>query len=218
MAGERWVASPSGPPQTLGRSGEVKELDTPAALSWRASQASQRDIVAGMFFNSTLGEIARKVGPAAASRASHLALGMAERDFEHFYRYPVADLLRLMDVGARMVGGDYATSLTDFGRAAMQAFLDSPMGRTLLMLGGREPHRLLLTLASGNHGPASFGSRIYERTEERAAVICYTSELLGPNWLTGAIEQAFRRVFSLHPVISVSPGTAVGTFSLQIRW
>jgi uncharacterized protein (TIGR02265 family) len=193
-------------------------LDTPEALGFRAAAAGHRDSVAGMFFNSAMDVLTAKVGPAGAEKAFRLALGAGRKQFEAFYRYPVADLLKLMDAGARIVGGDYASLVADFGRAATQSFLKSPMGRTLLVLSGREPHRLLFSLSSGNNAPATPTSREYTRTGPCSAIIRYTSELLGPAWVSGSIEQALSSVFGLQAQISVSNGELPGSFELTVRW
>lgn len=193
-------------------------LDTPAGMASRLAQASQRHVVAGMFFLSTVEEIARLASPTTADSARRLALGSPRRSFEPFYRYPVVELLRLMDMGAQLIGGDYAAVLARFGCAATQAFLDSPMGRTLLLLGGRDPHRLLLTLASGHHAPASFSARTYECTSSNSALIHYSAEMLGPSWSAGSIEQAFQAVFGFRPRVHVLASLDTGSLDLLVLW
>jgi uncharacterized protein (TIGR02265 family) len=213
-ASKSWVGVPTPPPVE----GTTEALDTPSAVAWRLTQASQRDVVAGMFFLSTMEEIARLASPTAADAARRLALGSVRRAFEPFYRYPVVELLRLMDMGAKLVGGDYAAVLARFGCAATQAFLDSPMGRTLLLLGGKEPHRLLLTLASGHHAPASFSARTYQRIGPNSAVIHYSAEMLGPSWSAGSIEQSFQAVFGFRPRVHVLASLDTGALDLLVRW
>lgn len=208
-ASQSW--GPTLPPPAL-------SLDTPSAVASRLGHASQRDVVAGMFFLSTLEEIGRLASPTVADTARRLALGTTRRSFEPFYRYPVVELLRLMDMGAQLIGGDYATVLGRFGCAATQTFLDSPMGRTLLLLGGKEPHRLLFTLASGHHAPASFTTRTYERTSSHSAVIHYAAEMLGPSWSAGAIEQAFQAVFGFRPRVHVLASLDSGELDLLVLW
>jgi uncharacterized protein (TIGR02265 family) len=205
------------PAQTVGAF-VAQQLDTPESLGNRAAAAGHRDTIAGMFFNSTVDVLVSKLGPASAEKAFRLALGSGRKQFESFYRYPVADLLRLMDAGARMVGGDCASLMADFGRAATQAFLQSPMGRTLLVLSGGEPHRLLFTLSSGNNAPATLAAIAYSRTGARSATISYGAELLGASWVAGSLEQALRSVFGLSAEISVSSGNAPGAFELSITW
>lgn len=213
LSAAAWVVTHAVPPVVA-----PGAFDTPEALEERLAGASQRQVVAGTFFLSTLQEIARLSSPDTADAARRLALGPARRTFEPFYRYPVADLLRLMDAGAQLVGKDYSAVLEAFGRAATRAFLDSPVGRTLLVLGGKDPHRLLFTLASGHHSPASFGSRTYERTGARSAVLRYTHELLGPSWIAGSIAQAFQSIFGTRPALNVVCSSTPGHFDLLVSW
>jgi uncharacterized protein (TIGR02265 family) len=193
-------------------------VEAPEAVGERLNQTSQRDVIAGMFFSSTIEEITRAAGPSAAERACQQALGR-KKSFEAFFRYPVGDLLKLIDAGARSLGASYASALTEFGRAAARAFLNSPAGRTMMRLGGKDPHRLLFTLASGNQACASFGARTYERTGANSALIRYSAELLGPSWIIGSLQQAFESFFHLTPDIRVEAINTAGTnFTLTVRW
>ncbi len=167
-------------------------MDTPEAVRLRIQAASDKDQLVGVFVDSSLAYLRQELG--AAVEGSIRAEVFGSRSVVTFFRYPVADLLKLVDLGARRLVAkgvpSYHEALVGFGRMGVRYFFDSQAGKMLSFLAGDNPHRLLSTSPSGYKAVTTFGERIYEKVGERAARLHFRGDLTGPSWQQGVVEQA----------------------------
>lgn len=192
-------------------------MDNRKDLLERIERCSQKDTVLGMFFDSPVGWLRAERGQAVADQARAAALG--RKTTTSFFRYPVADLLRLADQAAQVSGLEYGEAIQAFGRQAVLAFYESPIGKTMSTLAGNNVHRLLSSAISGYKAVTSYGERTYERTGERSARLTFRNELLGPAWPAGNVIQALTSMCEVTPTVEAQQVTDAGTsFTLDIRW
>ncbi|HEX8822603.1 MAG TPA: DUF2378 family protein, partial [Archangium sp.] len=139
-----------------------------------------------------------------------------------FFRYPVADLLRLVEASvkrnAKGARGYHEFPL-EFGRSAAGSFFDSQSGKMMAFLAGDKPHRLLATAPSGYKAVTSFGERSYEKVADNAARMHFRGDLLGPSWEQGVVEQALKSMAHVTPRSRVEVKNASGTdFTIHVEW
>lgn len=171
----------------------VMDLDVERQLRHRMAMAGPTDTARGMFFNGAL-EVARALGGSEAADRCQSVLH--EKRFVDFLNYPVQDLLRLSLEMIRVVGahtGGCAGVLRRLGTRNAKDFLASPSGKTMVMLAGHHPRRLLNQLPTSYHTAVSFGERrVVWSTRERAGLFVVRRDFMPPaytkGWLQGMLE------------------------------
>jgi len=127
------------------------------------------DTCRGMFFNGML-EAVRALGGEDVRAKCHAVAG--DKKFVDFFSYPVAEMLKATFTAADLLGpklGGREAVLHQLGRRATEDFLGSTIGKTLMALAGREPHRLLASLPNSYRAAVSYGERSVERLGDRQA-------------------------------------------------
>ncbi|MGQ0507308.1 MAG: TIGR02265 family protein [Myxococcaceae bacterium] len=192
-------------------------MDTPKAIAQRIFKCTDRDLILGMFFESTLARISQLKG---ADEAAELRKQLGTRgSYTSFFRYPAKDILRLLEVGGQKVGMEFSAAIEDFGRQAVKNFFESPIGKTMLLIGGDSPARLISSSPAGYRACTSYGERTYQKTGERSASLRFTGEFLGPAWPSGNIKQAIETAYKISPKIEIAPrDQALMDFDILVSW
>jgi uncharacterized protein (TIGR02265 family) len=195
-------------------------VDTAEALAQRIAVASAQDVLLGMVFESSLAHVQERHGAALAEVLRHDVLG--GRNLVGFLRYPVVDLLRMVERAGRAPpggGAGFEGLVQGFGAASVQRFFVSPVGRTMVMLAAGNAQRLLQSAPSAYRAVCSFGQRRYTRTGERSAEFVFEGDLLGPAWHTGVVTEALQSTCDVTPRVSASVQDAAGlNFTLRVAW
>jgi uncharacterized protein (TIGR02265 family) len=192
-------------------------MDTRKRLEARKSEATQRDVLLGIFFESTLDHMADVMGIQKMEALRPRSL----RKVVSFFRYPVSDLLELLEQSIQGEANDAAfdEAVREYGRAAVTFFFASPVGKTMAMLAGDSPQRLLSSAPSGFKAVTTFGDRDYAKTGETSAVLTFKGDLLGPAWECGVIEQAIIQLTQKTPKVEVKVlNEAASDFSISVSW
>lgn len=164
-------------------------MDDLDALKYRISVATQKDVVHGMFIEHSLMLLATLKGQAFANRTRDELLG--GRKLVSFFRYPVSDLLKILERAASS-GENVRETIESFGSNAVGVFFDSPVGKTMVMLASSNPHSLLASAPAGFKATTSFGERAYKKTGDRAGIMECRGDLLGPWWQAGVFKTALK--------------------------
>jgi uncharacterized protein (TIGR02265 family) len=193
-------------------------MDSPKRLQLRVAAATEKDTVLGLFIESTLMRMGALHGAAEAEALRAEVFG--KRTVVSFFRYPVADLLRLVDLSnKRGKAGDYGQGVVEFGRAAVRTFFGSPVGKTMSLLAGSDAHRLLSSAPSAYSAVMSFGERAYENLGPRTARMRFQGDLIGPGWQSGVVAQALEVVAGATPRLTVDvQDAAAATFVIHADW
>lgn len=130
-------------------------------LAQRVALATPADTCKGMFCNGLFHAAQRARGATGLEVLKSAAEG---RKFVDFFNYPIAEFLPLAWVAAELVGGGKTplaleTGIRSLGRQATDDFLGTAVGKTLLMLAGSDPRRMMNSLASGYKTAVSYGTR-----------------------------------------------------------
>ncbi|MBJ6766093.1 DUF2378 family protein [Myxococcaceae bacterium JPH2] len=170
--------------------GDVRGLDAAWAkdLSMRLSLALKEDTARGLFFNGAVGAVRALGGDTAVDQC----LGAAgEKKFVDFFNYPVAAFLRLAYTAAQLMGpqlGGFDATLRRMGTQATSDFLSSTAGKTLLLLAGDSPKRLVSNLPSGYRAAVSYGERSVEWTGERMGRFVMKRDFMPPSYHEGVLQ------------------------------
>jgi uncharacterized protein (TIGR02265 family) len=189
-------------------------------LQLRIRAATDKDVLLGIFFDSSLACLKRMLGEAEATSMRAELFGT--RSLVSFFRYPVADILKLVDLtvkrskpGSR---SNHEVAL-EFGRSASGTFFDSQSGKMMSFLAGDKPHRLLSTSPSAYKAVTTFGERSYEKVGENSARMHFRADLLGPSWQQGVVEQALKSMAHVTPRVRMELKNATGTdFTAHVEW
>lgn len=127
-------------------------------LAQRVALAGGSDTCKGMFHNGLFMAAQRSQADAGVERLRTAAQG---QKFVDFFNYPIAEFLPLAWVAADIVGGKSGLEhgMRSLGRQATDDFLSSAVGKTLLMLAGSDPRRMMNSLSAGYKTAVSYGTR-----------------------------------------------------------
>ena len=195
-------------------------MDTSDALQLRIRAATEKDVLLGLFFDSSMENLQRQLGPTEAEAVRREIFG--SRNIVSFFRYPVADLLKLVDLGVKRNKTNprgYHDSILEFGRAAVNYFFDSQAGKMMSFLSGDEPHRLMANSPSAYKAVTAFGERAYERVGPRSGRLSCQGELLGPAWTQGVVEQALLKAAKVSARVRMEVKNPSGSdFIAHVEW
>jgi uncharacterized protein (TIGR02265 family) len=138
-------------------------------LASRLALAAPNDTCKGMFFNGVFRAMARAgaVEPEAPVSPTGKKAKKQSEKYVDFFNYPIAEFLPLVWRAAELIGGGRSSAhlergVRELGRQATDDFLSTAVGKTLLMLAGSDPRRLMSSLASGYKTAVSYGVRALE--------------------------------------------------------
>jgi len=175
----------------------------------RIGLATPADTARGLFFNGVLAAVIT-FGGEAALKQCHAQLNdkRFERRFVDFSSYPVADFLRLALAATRVLSARLGGAEVAQHRLGMQAtgdFLSSMAGRTLLLLSGDSPKRLIGNLSSGYRSAVSYGERVVTMQGDNGARILMKRDFMLPLYNEGVLRALLESVHAKNPQVRVRP-------------
>lgn len=196
----------------------VMDLDVERQLRHRMAMASPTDTARGMFFNGAL-DVARALGGSeAADRCQQLS---GEKRFIDFFNYPVVDLLRMsleLIRLARPGSGGGAGVLRRMGTQAARDFLASAPGKTMLLLSGNNPRRLLNQLPTSYRTAVSFGERrMIWSVGERTGLFVAQRDFMPPTYTKGLLQGMLEATGAKNVNVSGRP-TGVLDSEYEVSW
>ena len=189
-------------------------------LALRHAQYTEKHMMRGMFFTSTLECLRRARGEEAVTLALRTAALHAQK-FSGMRNYPLAEFNNLRSVvGAQLQEslGSTEAAIARIAGAAVEIFFESIAGRTMVALAGNDPHRLM-GAAPNAYGLAvnDFASRVYSRTGERTGTFNFQNDLLGPCHQYGTFHAAITAVCGIDLRMQVEQST-LADFKLHVSW
>jgi uncharacterized protein (TIGR02265 family) len=196
----------------------VMDLDVERQLRHRMAMASPTDTVRGMFLNGVL-EVAQSLGGSeAVDRCREVT---EEKKFIDYFNYPVFDLLQMTLAATKHVGvraGGGAGVLRRLGAQAAKDFLAAPTGKTMLLLTGGNPRRLLSQLPSSYRTAVSFGERRMSwSVGERSGRLVVQRDFMPPAYTKGLLQGMLEAVGARNVNVSGRP-TGLLDSEYEIVW
>ena len=146
--------------------------------------------------------------------------GFKSASFNMLQKYSLKQFLEFERAAADHIAGavgGFDEAIFKIGAAAVHLFFDSVAGKTMKLLAGREPHRLLSAVPNGYSVLVNFGTRQYQKTGDHAGLFTFQHELLGPVHTAGIFDAALRAVYGVEPTIALEASTPVD-FKFRISW
>lgn len=128
-------------------------------LAERLKMATEDDTCKGMFFNGILSAAQTLLGPDARAEV-HARL--AEKKYVDFFNYPIATFLPGAFIAAKLIqgtSGDFGAAMRRLGEQAIDDFLGTPVGRTLVTVSAGEATRLMRAAPIAYKTAVSYGAR-----------------------------------------------------------
>jgi uncharacterized protein (TIGR02265 family) len=196
----------------------VLDLDVERQLRHRMAMAGPSDMTRGIFFNGAL-EVARALGGSEAADRCQYVLG--EKRFLDFINYPVGDLLRMSLEMIRIVGahaGGCAGVLRSLGKQNARDFLASASGKTMLLLAGNNPRRLLSQIPTSFHTAVTYGERrVIWPTQDRLGIFMVQRDFMPPAYTKGLLHGLMEAVGARGVHVSGRP-TGMLDSEYEVSW
>ncbi|WP_224243452.1 DUF2378 family protein [Hyalangium gracile] len=169
--------SSSKPPGTSSGAAE-----RPSAYARYLTLPTPSDTVRGLFINGVLAVVRHHGGDAALKECFQL-LGdkRFERSFVSFSSYPTADFVRVLVAASQVLSPQFGSpdaTARHLGAATVRDFLDSMAGKTLMLLSGGEPQKMLANIPSAYRAASSFGERTVVAKGEKSAVVTFKHDFM----------------------------------------
>jgi uncharacterized protein (TIGR02265 family) len=190
------------------------------ALEARAVAYQDKHTIRGMFFTSTLECLRRDVGQDAATEAAKEA-GIDPDTIGAMKKLPIREFNALRaSVAKRLLikHPSYEAAAVRIGEACVEIFFESVAGRTMMLLAGKNPHRLLTAAPNGyTLAIDDEGKRAYTKTGETSGKFVFEHDLLGPCHEIGTFACAIRMVCGIELKVEVDQKTLLD-FDLKLSW
>ena len=173
-----------------------------ADLAARLAVATPQDTCKGMFFNGVLSATSRLSGPEALEQVKAL---LPERRYIDFFNYPITTFLPAAFTAATLLQGpgvDFDLAVRHLGEQAIEDFLATPVGRTLVTVSSGEARRLLRSTPTAYKTAVSYGERETVFSSETACVLKVRRDFMPHQYHVGV----------MHSVL-----VAIGTPDVNVR-
>lgn len=173
----------------------------------------------GIIFQSVERALTNTLGPGSIEEVKAEA-GLTESRYDAMAKYPMADFLKYEEAAARRMAGSsggFDEAVCRIGAAAVEAFFDSIAGKTMSLLAGNDPTRLLSAVPNGYGLLTSYGTRTWRQTTANTGLFTFTGEFLGPVHNFGTFDTALRVVHGVEAKFTLEQKTPLD-FSFRISW
>jgi uncharacterized protein (TIGR02265 family) len=186
----------------------------------RIAQAKPGDTARGLFFNGVKAAVVTLGGEAALKECHLVNDPRFERRFVDFSSYPVSDFLGMTLVATRVLTpqlGSPENTQRQLGMQAMRDFLNSMAGRTLLLLSGDSPKRVMGNLVSGYRSAVSYGERTVTLQGENGARVMMRRDFMLPLYNEGVLLALLEAVHAKNPQVRARPITLLDC-EYELSW
>lgn len=166
----------------------------------RLAAATPGDTAKGLFFNSVLAAVENLIGEDARDRCHRASGG---RTFIEYINYPIAQYLPMVLTAVKLLApelGSEEKAFFQLGYRAIEDFLGSGIGKTLLMLAGNDPTRVLAAAPSAYKTAVSYGERWLEHRGDRL-VLVVRRDFMPASYHVGVLVATLEQVGVPSPVV-----------------
>lgn len=190
------------------------------ALVERAAQTTPAHTIRGMFMVSTIETLRRAQGEDAVNRAL-AATGFHAGEWSQMRKVPLNDFNKLRtEVGRALAPslGGMEQSIARIAAASVEIFFESVAGRTMMLLAGKDPHRLLGAAPNGYGLAVDDGAkRSYTKVGEKEGRFTFQGDRLGPCHQLGVFSAAISTVCNVDINVTIRQ-EALLDFDFDVTW
>ncbi|MBK7861767.1 MAG: DUF2378 family protein [Archangiaceae bacterium] len=168
-------------------------------LADRLRFANEDDTCKGMFFNGVLSAAEKLLGPIARAQVAGV---LPEKKYVDFFNYPIATFLPAAFAAAKWLHpqvGDFDAGMRKLGEQAIDDFLGTAVGRTLVTVSAGEPRRLMRAAPIAYKTAVSYGTRDTVFTSETTCVFKMRRDFM-PHPYHEGVFTAVLRALGCHDV------------------
>jgi uncharacterized protein (TIGR02265 family) len=185
-------------------------------LRQRLAAATADDTSRGLNYNTLFTLVRDHLGEAAAREVDVQGKGTRV----DFFSYPIAEYLQTtwnaVDRLEEAFGSPDAV-LAELGRRTIAGFLASMIGRTVFAVGGKDPKRLIASVASGYRTAVSYGERTAEFVAPGRARVTFRRDFMPPVFHQAVILTGLQATDAKRPkVTGRSTGPLDSTY--EVEW
>jgi len=161
-------------------------------LADRLRFANEDDTCKGMFFNGVLSATETLLG--AEARAQVHAV-LPEKKYVDFFNYPIATFLPAAFGAAKALQsryGDFDASLRKLGEQAIDDFLATAVGRTLVTVSAGEAKRLMRAAPTAYKTAVSYGTRELRFRSDNACLLEMRRDFVPAPYHEGVLSAVLR--------------------------
>ncbi|WP_257458633.1 DUF2378 family protein [Archangium lipolyticum] len=198
-------------------------MEQRAQLLSRLSRCRPDHQVPGVFLEAVLASADAR--GAEVGELARRQLGDVGRLVEN-YRYPVAWMLRMLDVigqAAEASGESYGEALFRAGQDAGLAYVRSTVGRVRIlgaMTAGM--HRTLEGIPGAASVAVTFGEHSYRRLSPNSGELVFTQDLIGLAWNAGIVLSSTTAALAMGPdelkIEGIPTDEDASSFLLRLNW
>jgi uncharacterized protein (TIGR02265 family) len=189
------------------------------AIPQRLAALTTDETIRGIIFQSVERALANAFGTNVLDETLAQA-GLAGQRFDAMSKYSLRDFLVLQQHAAKRLApavGGYDEAVARIGATAVETFFDSIAGKTMALLAGKDPTRLLSAVPNGYGLLVSYGRRTWRQVNANSGVFTFEQEYLGPVHSFGTFDTALRVVHGVNARFELEAQGALG-FSFRITW
>ncbi len=192
-------------------------IPLPVELDKRLSMSSPSDTARGMFFNGALSAVRAVVGEPAVKVCTDIA---GQVKFVDFFTYPVAKFLKLAFKAVELMQltcGGADAAFHRLGRQAVDDFLSSASGKTLLAIVGRDPRRLLGSVPGAYRAAVSYGTREVTWKGPKSCHLSFKGDFMPASYHEGVLQAGVEAMGGKEVVVT---GHATGALDadFDVSW
>lgn len=189
------------------------------ALVARRARLRPEHVIRGIVFQAIERTVAETLGPPAVAGVKRSARVTQPR-YEAMVKYPMLEFMNLQEAAAHALAprvGGFDEAIARIGAAAVDSFFESMAGKTMALLAGRDPSRLLSAVPNGYGLLVSFGRREWKQTSPTSGTFTFQDEFLGPVHTYGTFDTALRMANQVDARFELRSSSPVD-FELHLSW
>jgi len=172
-----------------------------ADLTRRLAAATAADTSRGLNYNTLFTMVREHLGEAAAREVD--VLGKGQRI--DFFSYPIGEYLTCAWNSVDRLEpalGSAERVLEELGQRTVTSFIGSMLGRTALVMAGRDPRRLLGSAPSGYRGAVSYGERKVEWLGPRQGRLVSRRDFMPPAFHASVLLTGLKATDAVAPTVT----------------
>lgn len=195
-------------------------IDEKTAYGQRLALIKPEHTIRGMLLSSIFDCLKKEMGSTVANNALKDS-GLTAASFSPMKKIPLVDFERArLVIATRLEGklGSFEAASCRMGAYCLESFFDSVTGKTMMLLSGKDPHRLMGAAPNGySLAIDDGGSRRYTKTGERSGEFTFENDMLGVCHEVGTFTAAIKIVCGIDIVVKIEQHSLTD-FNVNIKW